>query len=170
MRKRFTSLLIAVLTLGIGGCATIPGHPVAQHPPALLTWPWDPCTELTPDVVRRMGVDPDTETPTATGRDDSRYCAWRESTSEQSNRLGVQSTTFSFRELEGLNTGTIEITVGDRPALQEKLTASDCKIILPVGARTVFVSAFDGVADSHPSDACTRALTAAKILTTVLPR
>ncbi|MGY0497379.1 DUF3558 domain-containing protein [Nocardia sp. FBN12] len=171
MRTRSAPILIAALALSAGACASTPDQPEERPEvtaPATAAL-WDPCTEVAPDLVRQMGVDPDTKTSTATAQPNSKYCTWHDSKAVWAYHLGILSTSFPLEAIRRTKPAAIETAVGGRAGIQDRPADRQCEIVLAVGTGTVYIQASDNPAARNPPDPCTRALDVANALAPSLP-
>ncbi|MCA2210305.1 hypothetical protein [Nocardia rosealba] len=76
MRSTTVLALLVISPVALGACGFSGDHP---GKPAMSTAVlWDPCTAVSAELLRRMHVDPETKTSTATSRDDWKYCTWHD--------------------------------------------------------------------------------------------
>ncbi|MGW5440526.1 DUF3558 domain-containing protein [Nocardia asteroides] len=171
MRTATAPVLIAALTLAIGACASTPDQREEQaetSAPATEAL-WDPCKEVTSDILRQMGVDPDTETSTTTEQPDWKYCTWQDSKAVWAYHLGILSTSHPLEAIRRTKAAAIETTVAGRAAIQDRTADRQCEIVLAVGTGSVYIRASDSPAAQNPPDPCARALAAANALAPSLP-
>ncbi|MGW6620146.1 DUF3558 domain-containing protein [Nocardia sp. NPDC055002] len=171
MRSTTAAVLIAALALALGACTSTSdrSEEPAESTELAVAALWDPCTKIAPDLLRQMGIDPDTKTSTTTEQPDWKYCTWQDSKAVWAYHLGILSTSFPLEAVRKTKPSAIETTVGGRTGFQDRTADRECEIVLPAGSGSVYIRASDSPAAHNPPDPCTRALEAANILVTSLP-
>jgi hypothetical protein len=164
-------VLIAVLTLGLGACAATSDltaqRSVSADPAGVALW--DPCAQVSPDLLRRIGVDPDTRTSTATEQPGWKYCTWHSSKAVWAYTIGIGSTTHPLDIIAKTKPSAVETTVGGYAGIRSRSGERECEINLAVSSGTVYVEASDTPASRDRPDPCARALAAAELLVPSLP-
>jgi hypothetical protein len=181
-RTTATVAILAGVLLAVTGCDTIAGGPVTPETTtdavAATEALWDPCTQISDDVLRQVGVDPATRDNTISGVENVKgwkLCSWHNKKSRWDYTLGVWSTTHTVEDLKGdaNNVDFTNITVSGRPGTQFRKAHdahnSVCYFGFPFSAGTIEISVFGSAASDADLDPCQTASTAAETLVHQFP-
>lgn len=173
--------LLAGALLAVTGCgASTEGSAIRETTTDVATTEtlWDPCTQISDDVLRQVGVDPTTRDNTISGVENVegwKLCSWDDKASRWNYTLGVWSTVHTIEEIKGdqNNTDFTNISVGSRSGLQfRKVHDShneECYIALPTDGQSIEVSIYKTVSTRDGRDSCDIAKTAAELLVPIFP-
>lgn len=183
--RRTTVAAVSVLAgalLAVSGCDATPGgsaEPVTTTSPVATEALWDPCTQISDDVLRQVGVDPSTRDNTISGVENVegwKLCSWHDKASRWDYTLGVWSTTHTVEELRGdaNNVEFTDVSVSGRAGVQFKKAhdshGSVCYLGFPFSAGTLEISVFNSAASDLDQDPCRTADSAAGVLVAHFPR
>lgn len=183
MTKTVRRVAVAVAaTLAAAGCSPS----THDTPPAAITTTavasaatWDPCTQVTDDQIRQLGLDPATKDPDTAG---AQYPGWKTcSWTRAGARYGLGVLSTNTRTLDQQvrhdpdNSDIVEITIGDRKMLQYHFghddRSMDCNIALGTASNgVVFLSVNGSSVTQWPKPVCEIARQAATVLLPVLPK
>ncbi|MGY1896628.1 DUF3558 domain-containing protein [Nocardia gipuzkoensis] len=137
---------------------------------------WDPCTQISDQTLRNLGVDPATRESGIGGVQVDRWkvCTWHD-TPEWQYSLTVWSTTFTVDDLKKKkeNVDFVDITIGVRNGVRHGI-ASDrknekCYLAFPASQGAVEVSVLN-VSSRATVPPCDRVSSAAQVLVPAFPR
>ncbi|MEV3962507.1 DUF3558 domain-containing protein [Nocardia sp. NPDC050193] len=139
---------------------------------------WDPCTEISDDVLRQVGVDPSTRDNTISGVENVegwKLCSWHDKASRWDYTLGVWSTTHRIEELRGdvNNVEFTDVSVSGRAGVRFKKAHdtqnSVCYLAFPFSDGALEISVFNSAASDLEQDPCRTADSAAVVLVAHFP-
>ncbi|MEU2125382.1 DUF3558 domain-containing protein [Nocardia niwae] len=135
---------------------------------------WDPCTQVSDQVLQKIGVSPSTRESGVSGVEEPgwKHCNW----SSADFALGVWSTIHSvddFRRKEG-NIEFTDISVGGRGGVQYRRAKDkhdeDCDLVFPASRGSLSITIYNHASSKNVIAPCTRAMTAAETLVPIFPR
>lgn len=135
---------------------------------------WDPCTQVSDQVLQKIGVSPSTRESGVAGVEEPgwKHCTW----SGADFALGVWSTIHSvddFKRKEG-NVGFTDISVGGRSGVQYRRAKDkfdeDCDLVFPASDGALSITIYNHASSKNVIAPCTRAMTAAETLAPIFPR
>ncbi|MFF7943090.1 DUF3558 domain-containing protein [Nocardia gamkensis] len=135
---------------------------------------WDPCTQVSDQVLQKIGVSPSTRESGVAGVEEPgwKHCNW----SSADFALGVWSTVHSvddFRRKEG-NIDFSDISVGGRSGVQyhraKDKFGEDCDLVFPASHGALSITIYNHASSKNVIAPCTRAMTAAETLVPIFPR
>ncbi|MEU4314494.1 DUF3558 domain-containing protein [Nocardia sp. NPDC024068] len=139
---------------------------------------WDPCSQVSEDVLRQVGVDPSTRDNTISGVERVegwKLCSWKDKPTRENYRLGVWSTTQTVEDSkrDTNNVGFTEVTLSGRSGIQFK-QANDthnevCFLRFPADNQSIEISIYKAVSTEDERDPCDIAAAAAESLVPVFP-
>lgn len=139
---------------------------------------WDPCTQISDDVLQRVGVDPTTRDNKISGVEyveGWKLCSWKEKEIREDYSLGVWATTHTIEETkeDENNIDFTDISVSGRPGVQFK-RADDtgdrvCYLSFPSNGQSVEISIYKTVSTKDDRGPCEIASAAGEILVPVFP-
>lgn len=179
IRKAATAVLAAAVVLVVGtGCSSSTSgtaSPETSDPKGATAALWDPCTQVTDDVLRQAGMDPATKTTNIGGVavDGWKLCSWHDNP-DYYYTLGVWSSLFTIEDLKKKpdNVDFQAVTAGGRNGFQYR-TASDkngtnCYVAFPASQGTFEVSIYN--MSSRAAEApCSHAVSAAAAIVPLFP-
>ncbi|WP_157107927.1 DUF3558 domain-containing protein [Nocardia amikacinitolerans] len=142
---------------------------------------WDPCTQISDDVLRKVGVDPSTRDTTISGVENVpgwKLCSWHDKPSRWSYDLGVWSTIYSIEDVKGdeNNIEFTDVSIAGRSGVRfRKAHDTDgnvCYLAFPASTQTIEISVYKAFTTKTPAndrDPCSIASTAAETIVPVLP-
>ncbi|MCX0270643.1 DUF3558 domain-containing protein [Nocardia zapadnayensis] len=176
---------LAGALLAVSGCdAATDGSaaPVTTTDAAAATEAlWDPCTQISDDMLRQVGVDPATRDNTISGVENVegwKLCSWKDKLARENYALGVWATTHTIEESkqDGNNVDFFDISVGGRHGVQFRRAYDKrdevCYLSFPANGQTVDISVYKaystiGLEDDRPP--CEIAAAAAEVLVPIIP-
>ncbi|PPI97192.1 hypothetical protein C5E46_16550 [Nocardia nova] len=179
IRKAATAVLAAAVVLVGTGCSSSTSgtaSPETGDPKGATAALWDPCTQVTDEVLRQVGVDPNTRESGIGGVavDGWKSCTWHD-TPNWEYSLTVWSSVNSIDDLKQKdgNTGFVDTTVAGRSGVQYKgnsgANGEQCFVSFPAKQGIVEVSALNVTTRTSVS-ACDRVSSAAAVIVPILPR
>ncbi|MFF0531184.1 DUF3558 domain-containing protein [Nocardia amikacinitolerans] len=142
---------------------------------------WDPCTQISDEVLRRVGVDPSTRDNTISGVEKVpgwKLCSWHDKPSRWTYNLGVWSSIYTLEEVKGdeNNIEFADLSIAGRSGVQFR-RADDrdgrvCYIAFPADGQTIEVSVYKAYTTKTPADnrdSCAIAAEAAEVLVPTFP-
>ncbi|MGY1979957.1 DUF3558 domain-containing protein [Nocardia gipuzkoensis] len=135
---------------------------------------WDPCTQVSDQLLEKIGVSPSTRESGVGGVEEPgwKHCNW----SSADFALGVWSTIHSvedFKKKEG-NIEFTDISVGNRTGVQYRRTKDkfdeDCDLVFPSSHGALSITIYNHASSKNVVAPCTRARTAAESLVPIFPR
>ncbi|GGL28040.1 hypothetical protein GCM10011588_48570 [Nocardia jinanensis] len=176
------TVLAGALLAGSGCDATTSGSaaPATTADAAAATEAlWDPCTQISDDVLRQVRVDPATRDNTISGVanvEGWKLCSWHNKASRWDYTLGVWSTTYTVEELrkDANNVEFKDVSVTGRSGVQFRKAHdshdSVCYLGFPFSNGTIEISVFNSAASDLGQDPCRTASAAADVLVAQLPK
>ncbi|WP_084461011.1 DUF3558 domain-containing protein [Nocardia kruczakiae] len=178
IRKAATAVLAAAAVLVGAGCSSSTSgtaSPETSDPKVATAALWDPCTQVTDDVLRQAGMDPATRAVNIGGVpvDGWKLCSWHDNP-DYYYTLGVWSSIFTIDDLKKKsdNIDFQEVTVAGRKGFQYR-TASDkngtnCYVAFP-GSRGTFEVSMYNMSSRAAEPPCSHAISAASALVPLFP-
>ncbi|MBF6468898.1 DUF3558 domain-containing protein [Nocardia beijingensis] len=138
---------------------------------------WDPCTQVTDQILRQVGVDPATKKSGVVGIEEPGFkvCGWNDPAHPWNYSLGVWSTIHTVETFRNKtdNVDFTAVTINGRSGFTFRDQRYDldeaCDLIFPTSFGAVEVTIFNVSAKGRQVPPCERASTAAKVLLPVLP-
>ncbi|MGV9924947.1 DUF3558 domain-containing protein [Nocardia rhamnosiphila] len=178
-------VVLAGAVLAVSGCAATTGGSAAPGTTTAASVAtealWDPCTQISDDVLRQVGVDPSTRDNTISGVADVegwKLCSWHDKASRWNYTLGVWSTTHSIDEIKAdrNNVEFVDVNISGRLGVQfgkvHDTNDEECYIAFPAAGQTIEVSAYKTFTTMSTSDArtpCVIVSDAVGILAPIIP-
>jgi len=140
---------------------------------------WDPCTQISDDVLQQVGVDPTTRNNKISGVEyveGWKLCSWHDKAVRWDYRLGVWATTHTTEESkeDENNIGFTDISIADRTGVQFKRAddAHDeqCFLSFPSGNQSIEISIYKSVLTKDQRGPCEIATAAANTLVPIFPK
>ncbi|WP_327115404.1 DUF3558 domain-containing protein [Nocardia sp. NBC_01730] len=137
---------------------------------------WDPCTQVSDQLLQQIGVVSSTKKSGVAGVEQPGFkvCSWHDAPSQWSYSLVVWSTTHTVDDFKKKpeNTDFVNISVSGRDGFSFKTTTGanrdDCDLIFPADQGALQVSIFN--TQKSTVLPCDRATNAAKVLVSEFPR
>ncbi|MEU1959220.1 DUF3558 domain-containing protein [Nocardia sp. NPDC019375] len=135
---------------------------------------WDPCTQVSDQILLKIGVSPATRESGVAGVEEPgwKHCTW----SSADFALGVWSTIHSvddFRKKEG-NIEFTDISVRGRSGVQYRRAKDkfdeDCALVFPASYGALSITIYNHASSKSVIAPCTRAMTVAETLVPTFPR
>lgn len=142
---------------------------------------WDPCTQISDDVLRQVGVDPATRDNTISGVENVegwKLCSWKDKLVRENYALGVWSTTHTIEESkkDENNVAFSDISVGGRDGVQFRRAYDKedevCYLSFPASGQSVEISIYKAYSTMELEDnrpPCEIAAAAADVLVPLFP-
>ncbi|WP_433603348.1 DUF3558 domain-containing protein [Nocardia sp. CA-135953] len=140
---------------------------------------WDPCTQISDEVLRQVGVDPSTRSNTIAGVPNVegwKLCSWHDKPSRWDYTLGVWSTSHTIDESkkDGNNIDFADIVIAGRQGIQfrraEDRNDEICYLSFPSGGQSIDISIYKTVLTKDNRGPCVIAAAAADVLVPILPK
>ncbi|MEV6134717.1 DUF3558 domain-containing protein [Nocardia sp. NPDC051990] len=143
---------------------------------------WDPCTQITNETLRQVGVDPSTRSDTIAGVEKVegwKLCSWKDKPTRSNYSLGVWSTTHTIDESkkDANNIDFTDVSIAGRDGVQFR-RADDrndevCYLSFPSNRQTIEISIYKSFSTKKLEDdrgPCVIAAVAAEILVPTFPK
>ncbi|MEV6280096.1 DUF3558 domain-containing protein [Nocardia sp. NPDC051832] len=148
-------------------------EPTTTDTSAATTVLWDPCTQISDQVLRQVGVDPATKTSGAAGVEEPgwKICTWN----NDDFNLVVFSTFRTVDEFKkkSENVDFVDTTVGGRSGMRYRQVDDKddriCDLIFPAKQGSFDVMVSNRISSKNKVAPCLRASTAAEALVPLLP-
>ncbi|WP_330253698.1 DUF3558 domain-containing protein [Nocardia sp. NBC_00565] len=140
---------------------------------------WDPCTQISDETLRQVGVDPSTRGNTISGVENVegwKLCSWHDKPSRWDYALGVWSTTHTIDESkkDENNVDFADISIAGREGVQfrrrEDRNDEICYISFPSSGQAIDISVYKTVLTKDNRGPCVIAAAAAEILVPIFPK
>ncbi|NKY44421.1 DUF3558 domain-containing protein [Nocardia cerradoensis] len=179
IRKAATAVLAAAVVLVGGGCSSSTSgtaSPETSDPKVATAALWDPCTQVSDDVLRQVGADPSTRESGVGGVqvDGWKVCSWS-AAPMHARSLVVWSTTFSLDDIKNKqdNVDFTAVTVAGRQGWKFH-RASDrnnekCDLVFPAATGAYQLSFYN----NDPGDSkapCDSVMAAAQDVVPLFPK
>ncbi|WP_280346721.1 DUF3558 domain-containing protein [Nocardia neocaledoniensis] len=174
MKRAGTAVLVAGLAVaGLAGCesgqSSSKGATTTARP-AL----WNPCTEISDDVLRSAGVDPGTEEKGVAGVPQSGWeiCGWE----GQTYSLTIYTTNKSVADFEQKpgNVDFRDVTIAGRSGREFRVTGAskelDCDVVFPAAQGIVQLQVLNRASLDNLTDPCTTLARVGENLVPIFPR
>lgn len=176
-----TVSVLAGAVLAVSGCDATTGGSAA---PATTTDAvatealWDPCTQISDDVLRQVGVDPSTRDNTISGVENVegwKLCSWHDRAVRWNYALGVWATTHSIEETkqDRNNIDFADVIAAGRSGVRFKRAEDSheemCYLSFPANGQSIEISIYKTVLTEDERNPCDIALSAAEVLVPVFP-
>lgn len=175
MAHRWKLVLVgAVVAPGLVACGgTTDGNPTASGTPEPVRL-FDPCTEISDDSLRAVGVDPTTEESGVAGIHQSGWeiCSWDGKTYS----LTVYSTGRKVTEFESKpgNVDFHDVTIAGRTGRQFRVRGAsydlNCDMIFPAEQGVIQIAVMSNPILKNPPPPCAELLEAGEVLVPTLPK
>ncbi|MEV0299139.1 DUF3558 domain-containing protein [Nocardia sp. NPDC050710] len=138
---------------------------------------WDPCTQISDQVLQKVGVVPATKESGISGVQQPgwKVCSWHDRQSGWNYSLGVWSTTNTVDDFQkkSENTNFSDISIAGRSGVtyhrMNDKDGEDCDLLFPAAQGAVLITAFNTAAGAGVAP-CDRARAAAETLVPLFPR
>ncbi|GAB2656024.1 DUF3558 domain-containing protein [Nocardia goodfellowii] len=176
-RTTATVAALAGVVLVASGCGSKTegkGGPTATNTSAATATLWDPCTQVSDQALKQVGVKPETKESGVAGVEEPgwKVCSWNNADFD----LVVWSTTFGiddFKKKDG-NTDFKDIAVAGRSGVtyhRARDTANeDCDLVFPAAQGAFSISIYNRASSTNVEPPCQRANKAAEVVVPLFPR
>ncbi|WP_228001183.1 DUF3558 domain-containing protein [Nocardia australiensis] len=177
--RRTTASVVGLVgvTLAVTGCgSTTDGSPTssAADVSAVTAALWDPCTQVSDEVLQQLGMDLSTR---GAGVADVQEPGWKVcSWNNAEFNLGISATIHSTQDLDARpdNVDSTVVSFNGRGGVQHRRKSEKygptCEMAFPSGQGLVVVTTSNRATSENAADSCAHTRSAAKMLTPVFPR
>ncbi|WP_169812962.1 DUF3558 domain-containing protein [Nocardia niwae] len=135
---------------------------------------WDPCTQVSNNTLRQIGVRPDTKRSGVAGVEEPgwKVCSWN----NDDFNLGVSTTIYTVDDFKAKpdNVNFSNISIAGRDGVQHRRESDRfnelCDLVFPANIGSFGVTISNRASARSPAEPCSRARAAAEILVPTFPR